>query len=129
VEQEPEVGEEMCAGEQDREAIRGAIRDGEKKPRTRGPGPNSCRKYTRRELARALPEIVKTFVKKAEAGSVAHARVLTSLSGLDGEPVPPPKQRRTKGFVGLLLDKLERDFPDQPDEEDDEQANRLRNCD
>ena len=79
----------------------------EKKTQLRPPRPGRCRRYVRVRMAEALPGIVTALVKEAEAGSVAHTKLLISLSGIDQEPVAQPKARRTKGVVGRLLDELE----------------------
>jgi hypothetical protein len=56
-------------------------------------------------VAEALPEIVETFVKRAKAGSVAHAKALASLGGLDkGDVVPQVAKRRGKSVAQRLLE-------------------------
>ena len=37
-----------------------------------------------RRMAEALPEIVERFVTEAKLGSIAHAKALVALGGLDG---------------------------------------------
>ena len=73
-----------------------------------GPRPNSCRTFTRAKVAEALPEIVDRFVEEAKKGSIAHAKLLTSLGGLDKGEMPAPKKRQGKSPVRLLIDKLNR---------------------
>jgi hypothetical protein len=72
------------------------------------PGPKQCRTFTRARMAEALPEIVKTFVEEAKKGSIAHAKMLTNLGGLDKGEMPAPKKRQGKSPVRLLIDKLNR---------------------
>ena len=118
MEQEPGVDGLEHAQLQD-----GEVEAGEKKTRPRPPRPGKCRKFTRDEMARALPDIVKKFVEEAKAGSVAHTRLLTSLSGIDKEPIAVPKPRRTKGMVALLIESLERDFPERKQTDGDGAVN------
>jgi hypothetical protein len=74
-----------------------------------GPRPNSCRKFTRAKVAEALPAIVDRFVEEAKKGSIAHAKMLTNLGGLDkGGEMPERKKRRGKSVVGKLLESLSR---------------------
>jgi hypothetical protein len=72
----------------------------------RAPKPKNCRTFTRAKVAEALPEIVKTFVDEAKKGSIAHTKMLTTLSGLDKGEAPAVKKRRGKSVVGKLLDKM-----------------------
>lgn len=69
-------------------------------------GPTSAharllKSYTRKRVALALPEIVTTFVKRATAGSVPHARALATLGGLDqredAEKQTEPRRGKTLG--------------------------------
>jgi hypothetical protein len=81
--------------------------DGGARPEKRSsPGPKQCRTFTRARIAEALPEIVEKFVDEARNGSVAHAKALASLGGLDKEEMPAPKRRKGKTAVGMLLEKL-----------------------
>jgi hypothetical protein len=71
------------------------------------PRPKQCRTFTRAKVAEALPEIVKTFVEEAKKGSIAHAKMLTTLGGLDKSEMPAVAQkRRGKSSVGKLLEKM-----------------------
>ena len=72
----------------------------------RAPKPNNCKTFTRAKVAEALPEIVKTFVEEAKKGSIAHTKMLATLSGLDKGEAPAVKKRRGKSVVGKLLDKM-----------------------
>ncbi|MGH9595202.1 MAG: hypothetical protein ACRD3K_00245, partial [Edaphobacter sp.] len=66
-----------------------------------------CRTFTRARVAEALPEIVRTFVEEAKKGSIAHAKMLTTLGGLDKSEMPATVQkRRGKSAVGKLLEKM-----------------------
>jgi hypothetical protein len=87
--------------------------DGGAKPAPGGsaaaaPKPKQCRTFTRARMAEALPEIVKTFVEEAKKGSIAHAKMLTNLGGLDKGETPAPTKRRGKSTVRLLMEKLNR---------------------
>jgi hypothetical protein len=73
-----------------------------------GPRPGSCRTFTRAKVAEALPEIVDRFVEEAKKGSIAHAKLLTNLGGLDKGEMPERKKRRGKSAVGKLLESLAR---------------------
>jgi hypothetical protein len=68
--------------------------------------PASCRTFTRARVAEALPAIVDRFVEEAKKGSIAHAKLLTNLGGLDKGEVTGPKKRRGKSMVGLLMERL-----------------------
>jgi hypothetical protein len=65
-------------------------------------------------VAEALPEIVDRFVEEAKKGSIAHAKMLTTLGGLDsahsskGE-TPEVKKRRGKSAVAKLMEKMRRE--------------------
>jgi hypothetical protein len=73
----------------------------------RAPRPKQCKTFTRAKVAEALPEIVKTFVEEAKKGSIAHAKMLTTLGGLDKSEAPAlEKKRRGKSTVGKLLEKM-----------------------
>jgi hypothetical protein len=70
------------------------------------PRPKHCRTFTRAKVAEALPEIVERFVEEAKKGSIAHAKMLTTLGGLDKSETPEVKKRRGKSTVGKLLEKM-----------------------
>jgi len=80
----------------------------------RAPRPKQCRTFTRAKVAEALPEIVQTFVEEAKKGSIAHAKMLTTLGGLDsarsskGE-TPEVKKRGGKSAVLKLMEKMRRE--------------------
>jgi hypothetical protein len=78
------------------------------------PRPRYCRAYTRKRVALALPGIVTKFTEEAMKGSVAHAKALMMISGLDkGDVVPRATRRPGKSFARLLLDQLEKDSAQQ----------------
>ena len=70
------------------------------------PRPANCRTFTRARVAEALPDIVGKFVEEAKKGSIAHAKMLASLGGLDKGEIAEPKKRRGKSVVGRLLESL-----------------------
>jgi hypothetical protein len=78
----------------------------EKKGLGGAPRPKHCRTFTRARVAEALPEIVDRFVEEAKKGSIAHAKMLTTLGGLDKGETPEVKKRRGKSVVGKLLEKM-----------------------
>jgi hypothetical protein len=84
----------------------GAAGQGESKGVGGAPRPKHCRTFTRAKVAEALPEIVERFVEEAKKGSIAHAKMLTTLGGLDKTEVPEVKQRRGKSAVGKLIEKM-----------------------
>lgn len=95
---------EECA-----EGVSEPAKEKEKQARVAAPQPKYCRTYTRRRVAEALPEIVEKFVEEAKKGSVAHAKALANLGGLDkGDVVPKATKRRGKGVAGLLLEALKK---------------------
>ncbi len=87
----------------------GGARPVEKKGAEAAPKPNNCRMFTRAKVAEALPEIVKAFVEEAKNGSIAHAKMLTTLGGLDKNEAPEVKKRRGKSSVRLLMEKMVRE--------------------
>ncbi len=98
--------------------VRDESADGEREPSEvkakkapmAAPRPKYCRTYTRKRVAEALPDIVEKFVEEAKKGSVAHAKALANLGGLDkGDVVPKVTKRRGKGVAGLLLEALKRE--------------------
>jgi len=84
----------------------GAAGQGEKKGVGGAPRPKHCRTFTRAKVAEALPEIVDRFVEEAKKGSIAHAKMLTTLGGLDKVDTPEVKKRRGKSAVAKLIDKM-----------------------
>lgn len=75
----------------------------------RGPRPDLCRRYARKELARGLPGILERFITEAQKGSIPHAKALMSLAGLDREEaMPTARSKRPKGLSDLLLRELRR---------------------
>jgi hypothetical protein len=78
----------------------------EKKGVGGAPKPKHCRTFTRAKVAEALPEIVDRFVEEAKKGSIAHAKMLTTLGGLDKGEMPEVKKRRGKSAVGKLIEKM-----------------------
>jgi hypothetical protein len=75
----------------------------------KGPRPKFCRTFTRARVAEALPEIVERFVEEAKKGSIAHAKMLANLGGLDKGEMPAESKRRGKSVVGQLLEKMARE--------------------
>jgi hypothetical protein len=86
------------------------------------PRPASCRTFTRARVAEALPEIVGRFVEEAKKGSIAHAKLLTSLGGLDKGEIPVAKRRRGKSMVALLMERLAERPEEQNDADDSTQG-------
>jgi hypothetical protein len=84
----------------------GGAGQGEDKGVGGAPRPKHCRTFTRAKVAEALPEIVDRFVEEAKKGSIAHAKMLTTLGGLDKSEAPPEKKRRGKSAVGKLIEKM-----------------------
>ena len=84
----------------------GGVAAGSKRKKPAAPRPRNCKRFARARVAEALPDIVKEFVEKAKEGSVAHAKVLLCLSGLDDGKMPEPEKNRTKSYVALLLERL-----------------------
>jgi hypothetical protein len=76
---------------------------------SKGPRPKFCRTFTRARVAEALPEIVERFVEEAKKGSIAHAKMLANLGGLDKGEMPAETKRRGKSVVGKLLEKMSRE--------------------
>lgn len=71
--------------------------------------PKQCRDFARRRMAEALPEIVERFVREAKLGSIAHAKALSALSGLDRpDLVVTPARRHRPGLSEMLLQELKR---------------------
>ncbi|MEI9980799.1 MAG: hypothetical protein WDN23_17720 [Edaphobacter sp.] len=89
----------------------GGAEAGGRKSSGAAPRPKQCRTFTRKKVAEALPEIVETFVEEAKKGSIAHAKMLAALGGLDkaekGEG-EAPKKRRGKSAMTLLLESISR---------------------
>ena len=84
----------------------GEAKQGENKGGGGAPRPKHCRTFTRARVAEALPEIVDRFVEEAKKGSIAHAKMLTTLGGLDKVEAPSEKKRRGKSAVGKLIEKI-----------------------
>jgi hypothetical protein len=71
--------------------------------------PRACRTFARKQVAAVLPRIVEKFAQEAMQGSVAHAKALMTLGGLDrGEVEPEVKRRRGKSLARLLMERLEK---------------------
>src|SRR5271170_4514563 len=87
----------------------GGAKAEEKKAAVGAPRPKSCRTFTRARVAEALPEIVERFVEEAKKGSIAHAKMLANLGGLDKGEMPAETKRRGKSVVGQLLEKMARE--------------------
>ena len=81
--------------------------------RCAAPKPAHCRTFTRARVAEALPQIVERFVDEAKKGSIAHAKMLTVLGGLDKGELAEAKKRRRKTAVGRLLEKMMREQPEK----------------
>lgn len=83
--------------------------DGPARRAVRGPRPDLCRRYARKELARGLPGILERFINEAQKGSIPHAKALMSLAGLDREEAMPAVHRKKpKGLSEMLLRELRR---------------------
>ena len=83
--------------------------DGPARRAVRGPRPDLCRRYARKELARGLPGILERFINEAQKGSIPHAKALMSLAGLDREEaMPAAHSKRPKGLSDMLLRELRR---------------------
>ena len=87
----------------------GGARAEGKKAAVGAPRPMLCRTFTRARVAEALPEIVERFVEEAKKGSIAHAKMLANLGGLDKGEMPVESKRRGKSVVGKLLEKMARE--------------------
>ncbi len=85
------------------------VRLEEKKAAVGAPRPKQCRTFTRARVAEALPEIVARFVEEAKKGSIAHAKMLAVLGGLDKGEAPQKPKRRGRSRVGLLLDRFSKE--------------------
>jgi hypothetical protein len=66
-------------------------------------------------MAEALPEIVDRFVREAKQGSIAHAKALAALSGLDQMEAPSGSAgvkaraaRRRRSLTEMLMQELKR---------------------
>jgi hypothetical protein len=85
----------------------GGAQPAEAKDTGGAPKPKHCRTFTRARVAEALPKIVEKFVEEAKNGSIAHAKMLATLGGLDkAEPTPAVRKRRGKSAVGKLIEKM-----------------------
>lgn len=78
---------------------------------TKAPRPRYCRLYVRTRLAKELPGIVDSLIKKAKGGSVPHMALLLKTAGMDNrdELVPPPLKKPEKSLAAILLDGWERE--------------------
>jgi hypothetical protein len=89
--------------------------DGGERPRgktdaVKAPKAKNCGSYTRERVAEALPDIVKTFVQEAKNGSIAHTKMLATLSGLDkGDKEKPLRKRQRKSSAVLMMEKMLRE--------------------
>lgn len=84
---------------------------GEANPRKRPLSPARCKGFAQRRMAEALPEIVDRFLREAKLGSIAHAKALASLSGLDRMEVPvrgTRGKRRGPTLTEVLMQDLQR---------------------
>jgi hypothetical protein len=78
--------------------------------------PKQCRVFAQKRVAEALPEIVDRFVREAKQGSIAHAKALLGLSGIDKQTEASGQRRRGKGLADRLLSELRRGKPEvKPD--------------
>ncbi|MGD0445043.1 MAG: hypothetical protein ABSA39_14005 [Edaphobacter sp.] len=97
----------------------GGARTEAKTSASKAPKAKHCRTFTRERVAEALPEIVKTFVEEAKKGSIAHTKMLTTLSGLDkgdkgnkAAEMQTGRKRRGKSSAVLMMEKILRE-PEQ----------------
>jgi hypothetical protein len=114
---------------EDHEVVGGAeVRErAEVKERTKAPRPASCRRFTRARVAEALPEIVERFALEAKRGSIAHAKVLMRMGGLDAkEEAPKGGRRRGRTLAGVMLEQLRRDAEEKAKAIHEEIANKAR---
>jgi hypothetical protein len=81
----------------------------ENKGASKAPKPKQCRTFTQARVAEALPAIADRFVEEAKNGSIAHAKMLTTLGGLDKVEIPAVKTRRGKSSVAKLIEKMMRE--------------------
>src|SRR3981189_3090096 len=70
------------------------------------PRPKHCRTFTRARVAEALPEIVDRFVEEAKKGSIAHAKMLTTLGGLDKAEGPAERKRGGENPGGKVIGRM-----------------------
>ena len=76
--------------------------------------PKQCRGYAQRRMAEALPDIVDRFIREAKQGSIAHAKALAALSGLDQVEAPNEsarvraQARRRRSLTEMLMQELKR---------------------
>ncbi len=73
--------------------------------------PEQCRKFARRRMAEALPDIVDRFIREAKLGSIPHAKALAALGGLDKAESPiqtTRAKRRRPGLTEMLMQELKR---------------------
>lgn len=78
------------------------------------PKPKQCRTFARKKVAESLPDIVQAFVDEAKKGSIGHAKMLATLSGLDKDDKDDKsetrvaKRRRGKSAMALLMEAMNR---------------------
>lgn len=88
----------------------------------RGLRPTQCRTFAQKRMAEALPEIVDRFVREAKQGSIAHAKALVGLSGIDkAEAASSETRRRRTGLTALLLRELKRGAAEAKDQQEPQQ--------
>ena len=81
-----------------------------KKDANKAPKANNCGSFTRERVAEALPQILKIFVEEAKKGSIAHMKLLATLSGLDkGDKETPVRKRQRKSSALLMIEKMMRE--------------------
>ncbi|MBB5057226.1 hypothetical protein HDF16_001911 [Granulicella aggregans] len=72
----------------------------------KSPSPGQCRNYTRKAVAKSLPDIIVTFVAQAKGGSVSHFNHLAKFGGFDLRPIPASVKRKGKSFAQRLLNNM-----------------------
>ncbi len=80
--------------------------------------PTQCRSFAQKRMAQAFPEIVDRFIEEAKLGSIAHAKALAAMSGMDqkevgGEGARVVKRRRRRpSLTEIPMQELKRGVAD-----------------
>jgi hypothetical protein len=69
------------------------------------PEPKMCREFVRRELAKSLPDVMSTLLKKVSKGDLQALKVVWQMAGLNKAEMPGAGEvaRRGKNSVAALL--------------------------
>jgi hypothetical protein len=73
--------------------------------RPRPPGPDTCHQFVRRQLAKALPELILGFLKRAQEGDLPAMKLLWQLAELDKQTEVSGEQGKDRKFVRKALEK------------------------